>query len=128
MIRTLATALAANRLAMGLGFVAVPAGARSWIGRSAGDPRTQVMTRAVGARDVALGAGALRALRSGDGDPRQWLAAQAVADVVDFAATLAVADRLSRAQRGFALAMAGGSAAIAIAGAVALDGRAGAAA
>jgi hypothetical protein len=83
------------------------------------DESTQVLTRALGARDLVLGVGALRAL--GRGDARRWFAAHAVADTTDLVATLVARDRLSSKNFAFATAMAGGSAAIAIAATIGLE-------
>jgi hypothetical protein len=113
--RPLAQALAVNRIVFGLNFVVAPVrGVRIWVGeREAKRPAAQVLTRAVGARDVALGAGALLALRSGSDEvARAWMAAHAVADSTDFLATLAERDRLPSATVAFALAVAGVSAGI----------------
>ena len=122
-IRTLATGLAVNRILFGGGFVASPARAgRTWIGsRHARRQDTGVFARALGARDLALGAGALRALRRGDDEgARAWFAAHAVADGVDFLATLAARRALPAGPAGFALLVAGGSTAIGVASALRL--------
>jgi hypothetical protein len=90
-VRALATGLAVNRCAFGIGYLLAPERtARGWIGAIAGHPATGVFTRALGARDLALGLGALRALRSGDDEQaRAWLAGHALADGTDLVATLA---------------------------------------
>ena len=121
-IRTLATGLAANRVVFGIGYVLAPARTgRGWIGRVAGDPATQVFTRALGARDLALGAGALRALAAGDdAAARIWLAGHAVSDATDLVATVLARRRLPRSGLAFATLMAAGSTAVAVAGAVGL--------
>ena len=118
--RTLAKGLAVNRIAFGAGLVLAPGlYGRTWLGRAAGDARTQVFARALGARDLALGAGTLLALRDG-GAARPWLAGQAVADGTDFVATLMAGRRLPAPARAFALAMAGGSTAAAPFGAASI--------
>ena len=118
-VRALATALALNRCAFGLAYLAAPARAgRGWIDRDAERPPTEVMIRGLGARDLALGLGALRALLDDQGSPRPWLAAHALADAADLAATLAARDALPRRNLLFASGMAGTSTAIAIAGAL----------
>jgi hypothetical protein len=122
MIRKLATALALNRIVFGLGFVISPgSSAKSWIGaRAAARPQTQVFTRALGARDLALGAGALNALVRG-GEARPWMLGHAIADGTDAAATLIARRDLPPAAVGFALAMALGSTALGAWSALTLD-------
>ncbi len=122
-VRALATGLAVNRILFGLNFVAAPArGGASWIGAAAARrPATGVFARALGARDLALGLGALHALRSGDdAAARTWMAAHAVADGVDLLATLAARRQLPRGPATFAVAMAGASTAVGVAGALRL--------
>ena len=121
MVRGLAAALALNRILFGVGYLAAPERAgRGWIAGAASDRRTQA--RALEARDLALGAGALRAPLAGDGSPRAWLAAHAVADAADLAATVGARDALPRRNLLFASAMAGGSTAIALAAAIEVGG------
>ncbi len=92
--RTAAAALAAGRVAIGLGLLVAPATiGRIWIGRDADRRSVQVLVRAFGARDVVLGAGALLAMRHGRG-LRGWVEAGAVADAADALATLAARDEL----------------------------------
>jgi hypothetical protein len=113
----LARGLAINRISFGAGLILAPRlYVRSWVGGGpAGEDSTQVLARALGARDVALGAGGLLALRSGDAErARRWFAAQGATDAVDLVATLA-ARRLPLPARIFAAAMAAGSAAVAAA-------------
>jgi hypothetical protein len=122
-VRALSGMLAVNRVLFGVGYLAAPERtAGSWIGRAAQKEGTKVFTRALGARDLALGAGALQALARQGADPRPWFAAHALADATDFAATLAARDRLPREGVRFALAMAGASTAIAVAGALSASG------
>jgi hypothetical protein len=80
-----------------------------------------VLTRALGARDLALGAGALLAMHDDPRSARPWFAAHAVADGADLAATIAARDGLPRNGFLFALGMAGASTAIAVLGATALE-------
>jgi hypothetical protein len=111
----LARGLAVNRISFGAGLILVPRlYVRSWVGAgAAAEDSTQVLARALGARDVALGAGGLLALRSGDAErARRWFAAQGATDAVDLLATVA-ARGLPLPARIFAAAMAAGSAAIA---------------
>jgi hypothetical protein len=118
----LARGLAINRIAFGLGYIAAPERTgKSWVGKAAENGGATVLTRALGARDLVLGAGALWAMRDGVGSARPWFAAHAVADATDLAATVAARDSLPRSGFRFALAMAGGSTAIAILGATSAD-------
>ena len=119
-VRAAAGALAVGRVAYGTGLVLAPtAFARAWIGGRARDPRTRVMCRGLGARDLILGAGSLLSMRRADlGSPRWWFAAQALSDGVDLVATLAVGDALPAPRRRGVAGMAAASAAIAAAGAL----------
>jgi hypothetical protein len=121
-IRMLAGGLSVNRVLSGAGNVVRPASARwSWVGRAAKKPGAQLMIRSQGARDVALGLGALHALaRRPDSEARAWFAAHTLTDAVDVLATLAVLDDLPKRRARMALALAGGSTAIALLGAVGL--------
>jgi hypothetical protein len=120
--RILAGALAVNRILFGANYLVRPGSAEpSWIGRAARKPGAQVMIRSQGARDVALGLGALWALARG-GDARAWMAAHAVSDGADAVATWAALDRLPRRRARRALAIAGGSTAVAVLGAARLGG------
>ena len=119
-ISTLATGLAANRTLFALGYLAAPARAGGgWFEDAADDERAAAPIRALGARDLVLGLGALWAQRGGGADPRAWLAAHAIADGIDLAATLAGRRQLSPRALTFASAMAGASSAIALAAALA---------
>jgi len=124
--RKLAAALALNRALFGIAYLAQPkrTGA-GWVGRPARKPGAAVLTRALGARDLALALGALGALGTGR-DARGWFAAHALADGSDLAATVAARDDLPRQGFRFASAMAGASTAVAIAGALAAGPRRGA--
>jgi hypothetical protein len=110
----LAGALAVNRTAFGLSYLVRPQQARtSWIGRAARKPGAQVMIRSQGIRDVALGAGALRALARGDGrELRAWVAAHAVCDLADLAATFAARDKLPGGRARMAMVIAAASTAV----------------
>lgn len=112
--KTLGTLLSANRVAFGLAFLVAPERSiRGWVGpRTARTGGAQILTRAIGARDVALGAGALAARD----DARPWFAGQAISDGADFAATL-VAPGIPPASRAFGLVMAGVSTVVAAAAA-----------
>jgi hypothetical protein len=113
-------ALALGRVLIGAGFVAAPGvTARGWIGDDAERAGTQVMVRAMGIRDLILGLLTLHvADRPGVG-PRT-VATFAVADAVDFGATLAARDQLPPAAAAGAMAVAGGAAVSGIALALAL--------
>jgi hypothetical protein len=117
--RIMAGGLALNRIAFGLNYVLRPQSAAStWIGRTAKQPATQVMTRSQGIRDVALGGGALLALARGEaGEARVWVAAHALSDATDLAATWLARDRLPRRSARLALGVAGASTAVAAAAA-----------
>jgi hypothetical protein len=89
-VRALAGLISLGRLVFGIVFIANPKIMdRGWIGKQARLPGAQVLTAAVGARDVALGLGGLQALARGDGSARPWLGAAALCDAVDFGATRA---------------------------------------
>lgn len=112
-IGKLAVGLAANRALFGLGYLVAPERtARGWVGSLAARPEATILTRALGARDLALSLGALNALRDGD-SARNWFAAQTLADAADFMATLAARRALPARSVAFALTMAGVSTAIA---------------
>jgi hypothetical protein len=121
-LRIAACALALNRVAFGLGYLAAPERtASSWIGRKGRSRQTTVLTRALGARDLMLGVCALNAMARRDAaEAKRWFAAHAVADLADFAATQAARDKLPESGYRFGSAMAAASTAIAAAAAVAL--------
>ena len=119
----IARGLAAGRALLGAAYVVAPRRAgRAWIGSAADELAPTVLTRALGARDVALGAGAIAVL-GGGGSARPWFAAQALADATDFTATLAAREALPDRSFALALALAGGSAVIAAALALRPPGR-----
>ena len=109
-----ALAVAAGRVALGLTALAWPAvPARPWVGASADDLAARVFGRALGARDLALGLGALAALARPGAEPgpaASWVAAGAVSDALDVAASLASWDDLPRLTRWLVAASAGGAA------------------
>jgi len=121
-VRVLAGALAVNRTLFGVNYLLRPSSAGdSWIGRAARLPGTQVMVRSQAARDVALGVGALSALsRHRDGEARAWMAAHALSDGVDTAATWAARKQLPARRARMALAIAGASTLVAAIGAAGL--------
>lgn len=123
--RILAGGLAVNRTLFGLGYLARPESAqKSWIGRAAKLPGTQIMTRSQGIRDVALGAGALRALARNDArEARAWMTGHAVVDLTDLVITWTARDRLPRKAARLAIGVAGASTAVAGISAVGLRSR-----
>jgi hypothetical protein len=110
-MRILAALISLGRFAFGVTFIAKPnVMDRAWIGKQARLPGAQVLSRAVGARDLALGLGGLQALTRDDGSARPWLAAAAICDAVDLGATWAADKGIPRQARSGVLAIAGGSA------------------
>src|SRR5690348_13210560 len=107
-MRILATLISAGRAVFGVAFIAQPKLMdRGWIGKPARLPGPQVLTRAVGSRDLVLGLGGLQAVARGDGSAQPWLAAAAICDAVDFGATWVAGSKIpSRGRRGV-LAIAG---------------------
>jgi hypothetical protein len=111
--RDLAIAQARGRMAFGAAFVLAPGlAARGWVGADALRPGAKVLCRALGARDLALGLGVVIAIDRG-APVRGWLEGSALADAMDFVATLRAGDSLPPAGRWGVLALAGGSAAVA---------------
>jgi hypothetical protein len=109
-----ALTVAAGRVALGLTALAWPAvPARPWVGASADDLAARVFGRALGARDLALGLGALAALAgpaAAPGPAASWVAAGALSDALDVAASLASWPDLPRVTRWLVAASAGGAA------------------
>ena len=86
--RDVAIQQAVGRAVIGAALAVAPEFAsRGWIGRDASRPGTQVVTTAMGARDLAIALGVAGALRSGRG-VRPWLLAGALADTADLVATV----------------------------------------
>jgi hypothetical protein len=107
-MRALAGLISLGRLVFGIVFIANPTIMdRGWIGKQARLPGAQVLSRAVGARDVALGLGGLQAVGRGDGSARPWLAGAALCDAVDFGATWAAGRGIPRQARTTVLGIAG---------------------
>jgi len=123
LLRRGAMAVAAGRVALGLTALAWPAApARPWVGTAADDLAVRVFGRALGARDVALGLGALAALqRPADhpGSAGAWVAAGALSDALDVAATVGSWRELPGTGRWLVAASAAGAALIGGAGACA---------
>jgi hypothetical protein len=128
LLRRGAWAVAAGRVAIGLAALAWPSvPARPWVGAAANDLAAQVFGRALGGRDLALGLGALAALQRPGAEPASasaWVAAGALSDSLDVAASLASWRELPRVSRWLVILSAGGAALVGAAGAVAvrLDG------
>jgi hypothetical protein len=107
-MRAFAAMLSLGRVLFGVAFIARPELLdRGWIGRKARLPGVQVLSRAVGARDLAVGAGGLQAAARGDGSAGPWLAAAATCDAVDFGATWAAGRAIPGEARRNVLAIAG---------------------
>jgi len=131
LLRRGALAVAAGRVALGLVALARPSvPARPWVGAAADDLAARVFGRALGARDLALGLGALAALQrpaAGPGSACAWVAAGALSDALDVAASLASWRELPQGSRWLVAASAGGAAMVGAAGALAVrPGRGGA--
>jgi hypothetical protein len=119
--RDLALALARGRMAFGVAFLLAPGLMRRvWIGADAGRRPVKVVTRALGARDLALGLGVVIALDRG-APVRGWLEAGVLSDSADFLATLLAGDSIPEDARRGVLLIAGGSAALGAALARQLD-------
>jgi hypothetical protein len=114
LLRRGAVTVAAGRVALGLTALAWPSvPARPWVGDAADDVAARVFGRALGGRDVALGLGALAALQGPGAEPGQaaaWVAAGALSDALDVAASLASWHDLPRVTRWLVAASAGGAA------------------
>jgi hypothetical protein len=114
LLRQGAVTVAAGRVVLGLTALAWPAvPARPWVGASADDLAATVFGRALGARDLALGLGALAALQRPDAEPGSaaaWVAAGALSDALDVAASLVSWSDLPRITRWLVAASAGGAA------------------
>jgi len=124
LLRRGAQTVAAGRVALGLAALARPSvPARPWVGAAADDLAARVFGRALGARDLALGLGALAALQRPAAEPgsaRAWVAAGALSDALDVAASLSSWRELPRRSRWLVAASAGGAALVGAAGALAM--------
>jgi hypothetical protein len=110
--REMAIAHARGRIGIGAALLFAPALAvRAWIGEDSERPAAKVLTRALGARDIAIGLGIVIAIDRG-APARGWLEASLLADGADFVATLLGGRALPITGRLGVLAMAGGSAGI----------------
>ena len=126
LLRRGATVVAAGRVALGVTALAWPSvPARPWVGAAADDVAARVFGRALGARDLALGLGALAALQgpmAEAGSARAWVAAGALSDALDVAASVASWRELPKVTRWLVAASAGGAALAGAAGALAITG------
>jgi hypothetical protein len=124
LLRRGAGAVAAGRVALGLTALAWPSvPARPWVGAAADDLAARVFGRALGGRDIALGLGALTALQrpaAETGSACAWVAAGALSDALDVAASLASWRGLPRTGRWLVAVSAGGAALVGAAGALAM--------
>jgi hypothetical protein len=121
LLRRGALAVAAGRVAIGVTALAWPAApSRPWVGAAADDLAARVFARALGARDLALGLGTLAALQGEDGSASLWVAAGALSDALDVAASLASWRELPRVGRWLVAGSAAGAALTGAAGALAL--------
>jgi hypothetical protein len=106
-MRILAAVISLSRFVIGIVFIANPRiMEQAWIGKQARLPGSQLLSRAVGARDLTLGAGGVQAVIRDDGSAQQWLAAAAVCDAVDFGATYTAGRGIPRTARTSVLAVA----------------------
>lgn len=106
--RAVATAVAAARVAIGVGALVAPELLlRPWAG--SGERGERLLARAIGGRDLALGLGALLAMRH-DSAVRGWVEAGGLADAVDAAVTAASWSSLPRRGRWVVLGAAGAGA------------------
>ncbi|HEY0934356.1 MAG TPA: hypothetical protein VGD91_11500 [Trebonia sp.] len=122
LLRRAATAVAVGRVGLGVTALVWPlVPARPWVGSSADELSSEVLARALGARDLALGLGALAALRETPGhrSAAAWYAAGALSDALDFSVTAAAWSRLPRFTRWLVAASAGGAALAGAAGTLA---------
>jgi hypothetical protein len=82
-----ARALAVGRVAIGAGLLVAPKLASGWVGDDASRESAQVLTRALGVRDMAMGLIALHTAAHPQVGPR-WQRTLAGCDAVDLTATL----------------------------------------
>ena len=119
--RNLAVAVLGLRIAYGAALVLAPARlTKRWLGPSGQRGPTQVGIRGLGAREVLLHLGALSAALE-KRPLRPWLAASIAGDVADMASTAAARRELPEGSPAATLAVAGGSALISAAIAVAVE-------
>jgi hypothetical protein len=121
LLRRGATAVAAGRVAIGLAALARPSlPARPWVGAASDDLAASVFGRALGGRDLALGLGALDALRRTDARASTWVAAGALSDALDVAASALAWKDLPRVWRWLVVGSAGAASCVGLAAAASL--------
>ena len=121
MLRTATLAVLGLRVAYGVALIAAPERlALRWLGPSAGTPPTQVALRGLGAREIVVH-GAAIAAATRDLPLRPFLAASVAGDLADIAATVAGRRGLPDGAAPATLAVAGGSALLTAALAVAVE-------
>lgn len=104
--------VAAGRIGFGVALILTPERVTTpWLGLDAGRAGTRVVSRGLGARDLALGAGALTVPKS---QLRLWVAAGIVADTADLVATVTAGDSLPLAGRVLVGAVASGGAVLGV--------------
>jgi hypothetical protein len=108
--RDLALLNARGRMAIGAAMMVAPRLiGPMWVGDDGDRPAVKLLARALGVRDLVVGLGTAVALDRG-APVRGWLEGAAVADAVDFVATLAVGDAIPRRSRRSVLLIAAASA------------------
>jgi hypothetical protein len=111
--REMAIAQARGRIALGAAFLLAPGLAgRTWVGEDAARPSAKLLSRAFGARDLALGLGVVIAIDRG-APVRGWLEASALSDAADFVATTLGKATVPPLMRPGVMALGAGSAAVA---------------
>jgi len=111
------------RIAYGAALLLAPAkvAGNRWLGPGAGIAAARVPLRGVGGREIAVHGAALAILLRG-GDVRPWLAVSIAGDLADIAATVEARDALPDGSAAATAAVAGGSALLSAAIALALEG------
>ena len=98
------------RVAYGAALIAAPRPlTRRGLGPPADQKATQILARALGAREILLHAGAIASAVRG-GRVRPWLAASIAGDLTDIASTVAARDGVPAQSPPATIAVAGGSA------------------
>jgi hypothetical protein len=116
-----ALAVLSLRIAYGAALILAPARTtRSWLGELGARGGGPVPVRALGAREIAIHAGGIAAVL-GDAPVRPWLLASVAGDCVDVAATFAAAADVPDGAPVKTAVVAGGSAALTVAVAAALE-------
>jgi hypothetical protein len=119
--RAASVAVLGLRVAYGAALIAAPTRlARRWLGPAADNAPTQVPLRSLGAREVLIHGAALAAALTG-APLRPWLAGSIAGDLTDIAATAGGRDQLPDGSALATLVVAGSSALISAALAVAVE-------